>query len=64
VIDEWDREYTKTYTLNVINTVIPVTSLELTVDGQAVSGNYTASAGGKYSRLWYCVAINTGYSFV
>ncbi len=40
VIDEWDREYTKTYTFNVINTVIPVTSLELTVDGQAVSGNY------------------------
>ena len=51
VIDEWDREYTKTYTLNVINTVIPVTSLELTVDGQAVSGNYTASAGGRYSNF-------------
>lgn len=50
VVDEWDREYTKVYAINVINTVIPVTSLALTVDGNAVTdGKYTVSSGSKFT---------------
>ena len=52
VVDDWDREITKTYTLNLINVIIPVTSLVLTVDGTAVTGsNMTVSAGGRYTRF-------------
>lgn len=52
VVDDWDREITKTYTLNVINVIIPVTSLVLTVDGTAVTGsNMTVSAGGRYMKF-------------
>ena len=59
VVDEWGREYTKTYTINVINVVIPVTSLDLTVDGNAVTdGKYTASAGGKYRNF---TGVTVGY---
>ncbi len=59
VVDEWGREYTKSYTFNVINVVIPVTSLELTVDGNAVAdGKYTVSAGGKYSNF---AGVTVGY---
>ncbi len=59
VVDEWGREYNKEYTINVINIVIPVTSLELTVDGNAVTdGKYTASAGGRYSKF---TGVTVGY---
>ena len=48
VVDEWGREYTKAYAISVINVVIPVTSLELTVDGNVVTdGKYTVSSGSK-----------------
>ena len=55
VVDDWSREITKTYTLNVINTVIPVTSIALTVDGNEVTdGRMTLSAGGRYSKFTSC----------
>lgn len=59
VVDDWGREYTKTYSISVINVVIPVTSLELTVDGNAVTdGKYTASAGGRYNKF---TGLSIGY---
>ena len=60
VVDEWDREYTKVYAINVINTVIPVTSLVLTVDGNAVTdGKYTVSLGSKlFSKF---TGVTVGY---
>ena len=61
VVDEWDREYTKVYAINVINTVIPVTSLELTVDGNAVTdGKYTVSSGSKFSYSKF-TGVTVGY---
>ena len=61
VVDEWGREYDKIYTINVINIVIPVTSLELTVDGNTVTdGKYTASAGSKYSYNKF-TGVTVGY---
>ena len=61
VVDEWGREYTKAYAINVINVVIPVTSLELTVDGNAVTdGKYTVSSGSKLTFGKF-TSVTVGY---
>ncbi len=50
-IDDYDREYTLSYTLNVIDKIVPVTSFVILDNGTEVGPTLTASAGGKYSNF-------------
>jgi uncharacterized protein YjdB/acyl carrier protein len=58
VVDDYGREYTKSYSLNVIETQIPATSITLTADGEAVSGTVVRSCGGSYTKY---AGLTIGY---
>lgn len=57
-VDDYDREQVNTYTFNVIDNPIPVTSIALTIDGTAVSGAVNYSCGGAYSNF---KGVTVGY---
>lgn len=50
-VDDYDREYTLGYTLNIIDKIVPVTSFVILNNGSAVGSTLTASAGGKYANF-------------
>jgi hypothetical protein len=58
VVDDYNREYTETYTFNVIEQIIPVTSFVITADGEEVGSTLTKSCGGSYTNF---SAIQLGY---
>ncbi len=59
VIDDYDREYTQTYSLSFIDEVIPVTAVVLSVDGEELGSTYAYSCGGSYSDLDLTIDYNT-----
>lgn len=50
-VDDYDRETVSTYSFSVINQVIPVTSIQLTADGELVTGSLSYSCGGSYTNF-------------
>lgn len=51
-VDDYDRETVTTYTFSVINQIIPVTSIQLTADGEAITNNTISySCGGSYANF-------------
>lgn len=57
-VDDYDREQINTYTFNVIDNPIPVTSIALTIDGMSVSGAVNYSCGGSYGNF---KGVTVGY---
>lgn len=57
-VDDYDREIVNTYSFNVIDNPIPVTSIALTLDGDVISGALNYSCGGAYSNF---KGITIGY---
>jgi uncharacterized protein YjdB len=52
VVDDYDREYTVTRTINVLDKVVKLDSIAITVNGEAVTNHaYTVSCGGNYSNF-------------
>lgn len=51
-VDDYDRETVSTYHFSVINQVIPVTSIQLTADGELITENKLSySCGGSYTNF-------------
>ncbi|MCM1114923.1 MAG: Ig-like domain-containing protein [Clostridium sp.] len=51
VVDDYGREYTLSYNLNVIDKIIPATSIVLTADGEVIGSTLTHSCGGRYTNF-------------
>lgn len=52
VTDDYDRVTTKSYSVSVVDEIIPVTSIALTANNTTVSGSaFTYSCGGTYTKL-------------
>lgn len=50
VIDDYGREYTKTYTLSVIDEPVPATAIAMTFDGVVVDGSFSKTDYAKNYR--------------
>ncbi len=50
-VDEWDREYSRTYTVKVIEGIILATDFAITVDGEVAGDTYAKSCGGSYDNI-------------
>lgn len=57
-VDTYGRTYSRTYALDVIEEVIPVTDIAVTANGTEVNGSYVASCGGSYTNFG---GITIGY---
>lgn len=57
-VDDYDRETVNTYDFSVIEKMVPVTSIQLTADGESVTGPITHSCGGTYTKF---KGITIGY---
>ena len=51
VVDDYNRETTKTYTFAIIDVLVNATSIALTADGNSVSGTVVRSCGGSYTSF-------------
>lgn len=50
-VDDYDREYTSTFTLSVIDELVSATAIDLYADGQLVGAKLTKSCGGTYTNF-------------
>ena len=58
VVDDYNRETTKTYTFAIIDVLVNATSIALTADGNSVSGTVVRSCGGSYTKF---TGVTFGY---
>lgn len=57
VVDDYDREYTASYSLSIIDRIIPVTSLVLTANGEEINGSVVQSGCGIFYRNYKTITV-------
>lgn len=57
VVDDYDREYTASYSLNVIEKIIPVTSLVLTANGEEIGSSLVQNDCGLSYRNYETITV-------
>lgn len=60
VIDDYDREYKKEYTIKIVNAIVNITDINLTVDGTETTDTKYSSTGHKYGYIGFG-GIQLGY---
>ncbi len=58
VVDDYDREITKSLTLHIVDKIITITSIAITADGELVTDSIVRSCGGTYTSF---KGIKIGY---